>query len=214
MELDSGTRPPAPFDALHARLCLLYQRIRAFPHAVPSERFQDPDCRESDLLKIRSSADTCRQGRQRRQLQGGGTFGLSTAWHLVRNGYTHVTVLDRHDLPSQDSAGFDLNKIFRTEYASPLFSRLSHEARAAWLAEEVLEGCYHETGYIFAVKGKSQKRYAWSNQMQMQSASLMSGQVLTTGRRLWTIRSSKVSSSTSLKSQKTSERKRQCLLDP
>lgn len=67
-------------------------------------------------------------------------------------------MVDRHPIPSPDSAGYDLNKIFRTEYSDPLYSRLSHEARHDWLTEEVLKGCYHEVGYVFAVSGDSQKR--------------------------------------------------------
>ena len=97
--------------------------------------------------------------------QGAGTFGLSAAWHLARQGYTNVTAIDRYEPPSQDSAGYDLNKIFRTEYADPLYSKLAHESRKAWLADEALKGCYHECGYIFSVCGKSQKRYAETRQM-------------------------------------------------
>ncbi|GAA6048760.1 hypothetical protein JCM3770_003947 [Rhodotorula araucariae] len=82
---------------------------------------------------------------------GAGTFGLSTAWHLAKAGYTDVTVLDRHEVPSVASAGSDLNKIFRTEYAEELYTRLAKEAREVWLSEPILKGCYHENGYIFAV---------------------------------------------------------------
>lgn len=77
---------------------------------------------------------------------GAGTFGLSTAWHLARAGYTDVTVIDRHDAPSIASAGYDLNKIFRTEYAEEAYTRLAKEAREVWLNEPVLRGCYHESG--------------------------------------------------------------------
>ena len=42
---------------------------------------------------------------------GAGTFGLSTAFHLLGRGYTHVTVLDRaRELPAVDAAGTDINK--------------------------------------------------------------------------------------------------------
>ncbi|GAA6020769.1 hypothetical protein JCM10207_002017 [Rhodosporidiobolus poonsookiae] len=86
---------------------------------------------------------------------GAGTFGLSTAWHLVRDGYTNITVIDRHEAPSVASAGHDLNKIFRLEYAVDLYTQMAVEARKAWLEEPVLKGLYHENGYIFAVSGKS-----------------------------------------------------------
>jgi sarcosine oxidase/L-pipecolate oxidase len=84
----------------------------------------------------------------------------STAWHLARTGHTNVKIIDRHQVPSPDSAGYDLNKVFRTQYSDELYSKLAIEARNIWKSEPVLEGCYHESGYIFAVLGKSKKRYA------------------------------------------------------
>lgn len=42
---------------------------------------------------------------------GGGTWACSTALHLVRRGYSNVTVLDAHPIPSSISAGNDVNKI-------------------------------------------------------------------------------------------------------
>ena len=42
---------------------------------------------------------------------GAGCFGLSTAYHLLRRGYTRVTILDRGTiLPCPDAASTDLNK--------------------------------------------------------------------------------------------------------
>lgn len=42
---------------------------------------------------------------------GGGTMGSSTALHLARRGYTNIRILDIYAIPSEQSAGFDLNKI-------------------------------------------------------------------------------------------------------
>lgn len=42
---------------------------------------------------------------------GAGTFGSSTALHLSRRGYTNIHILDPYALPSQQSAGNDLNKV-------------------------------------------------------------------------------------------------------
>lgn len=42
---------------------------------------------------------------------GCGTWGASTALHLARRGYKNVTVLDPYQLPSEISAGNDINKI-------------------------------------------------------------------------------------------------------
>jgi glycine/D-amino acid oxidase-like deaminating enzyme len=42
---------------------------------------------------------------------GGGTWGCSTALHLVRRGYKSVQVLDPYEIPSPIAAGNDVNKI-------------------------------------------------------------------------------------------------------
>lgn len=42
---------------------------------------------------------------------GGGTWAVSTGLHLVRRGYTDVTILDAYPVPSAISAGNDVNKI-------------------------------------------------------------------------------------------------------
>lgn len=42
---------------------------------------------------------------------GAGTWGCSTALHLVRRGYTDVTILDPYPVPSPIAAGNDVNKI-------------------------------------------------------------------------------------------------------
>ena len=42
---------------------------------------------------------------------GGGCFGLSTAYHLLKRGFADVTVIDRSaTLPAPDAASTDLNK--------------------------------------------------------------------------------------------------------
>jgi sarcosine oxidase / L-pipecolate oxidase len=57
---------------------------------------------------------------------GGGTFGLSTAYHLAKSGYANVTVIDKSPfLPSNSSAGHDLNKIIRAEDESPWYAELA-----------------------------------------------------------------------------------------
>lgn len=57
---------------------------------------------------------------------GGGTFGLSSAYHLSKAGYREVTVLEKGALiPSQASAGNDLNKIIRAEYEDPWYAELA-----------------------------------------------------------------------------------------
>ncbi|KAF4963076.1 hypothetical protein FSARC_8878 [Fusarium sarcochroum] len=83
---------------------------------------------------------------------GAGTFGISTAYHLAKRGYSNVTCLDRHPWPSLDSAGHDLNKIVRTEYDEPMYTQLALEALEAWRNPE-WNGIYHETGRITTTRG-------------------------------------------------------------
>ncbi|KAL1613851.1 hypothetical protein SLS56_012227 [Neofusicoccum ribis] len=89
---------------------------------------------------------------------GGGTWGSSTALHLARRGYRHVTVLDAHAVPSAISAGNDINKI--VEQASlptptdpaptTVTNTLLAAAAAAWRSDPVFAPHHHPTGYILA----------------------------------------------------------------
>ncbi|KAK9769610.1 putative FAD dependent oxidoreductase [Seiridium cardinale] len=88
---------------------------------------------------------------------GGGTWGCSTALHLARRGYSKVTVLDAHPVPSPISAGNDVNKIVEQEGS---FSDGDDEAAVAqvllaaategWKNDPVFSPYYHDTGYIVA----------------------------------------------------------------
>ena len=51
---------------------------------------------------------------------GAGTFGLSTAVHLARRGYTNIQCIDRFPYPSKDSAGYDVNKIISMRNDTPM----------------------------------------------------------------------------------------------
>lgn len=57
---------------------------------------------------------------------GAGAFGLSTALHLSKAGYTDITVLDKdNSVPPRYSAANDLNKIIRAEYEDPFYRDLT-----------------------------------------------------------------------------------------
>lgn len=87
---------------------------------------------------------------------GGGTFGTSTAYHLSTKGYTNVTVLDRFSVPSFEAAGNDINKIVRTEYPEPLFTKLASDARAIWRdSNGLFTGLYHPSGWIIGATDRS-----------------------------------------------------------
>lgn len=75
---------------------------------------------------------------------GAGTWGLSTALHLINAGYTNITVFDRAvTIPSQYSAGFDLNKIVRPEYEDSFYTELS-------LVSRNLHRCFSEAKIVIA----------------------------------------------------------------
>ncbi|KAI1077445.1 FAD dependent oxidoreductase [Whalleya microplaca] len=79
---------------------------------------------------------------------GAGTFGLSTAYHFAKAGYSNVTILEKSPtFPSDLSAGNDLNKIIRAEYEDPFYAELALEAMAAWKSP-LFAPYYHETGYL------------------------------------------------------------------
>ncbi|WDK13242.1 FAD dependent oxidoreductase [Colletotrichum graminicola] len=82
---------------------------------------------------------------------GGGTFGLSTAYHLVKAGYTSVTILEQGtSVPSTLSAGNDVNKIVRAEYEDPFYTELALQAMAEWNNNPVFSPHYRQTGYLLA----------------------------------------------------------------
>ncbi|OKL57829.1 hypothetical protein UA08_07288 [Talaromyces atroroseus] len=83
---------------------------------------------------------------------GAGTFGISTAFHLAKRDYTNIICIDRHPWPSPDSAGYDLNKIIRTEYEEELYTELALEALRAW-RQPMWDGIFHETGRITTTSG-------------------------------------------------------------
>ncbi|EIM19208.1 FAD dependent oxidoreductase [Wallemia mellicola CBS 633.66] len=65
-----------------------------------------------------------------------------------------VTGLDKHAYPSLISAGNDLNKIVRTEYADPLYAHLASEAIEAWKSDNVFNSHFHQTGWLVCTSDK------------------------------------------------------------
>ena len=57
---------------------------------------------------------------------GAGAFGLSTALHLLQQGYTNITVFEKDtQIPPRYSAASDLNKIVPAEYEDPFYTDLA-----------------------------------------------------------------------------------------
>ncbi|GLB05419.1 hypothetical protein AtubIFM57258_000703 [Aspergillus tubingensis] len=87
---------------------------------------------------------------------GAGVWGCSTALHLARRGYKHVTVLDPYTIPSAIAAGNDINKIM--EHKEPkageetprsiAFATCTRAALKAWKTDPVFKQYFHETGVI------------------------------------------------------------------
>jgi sarcosine oxidase/L-pipecolate oxidase len=87
---------------------------------------------------------------------GGGTFGTTTAYHLARKGYKSVTVLDRWPVPSLEAAGNDINKVIRTEYPEPLYTKLASDAAKIWKDPKGLfAGLYFPSGWIIGASDHS-----------------------------------------------------------
>ncbi|KIW60330.1 hypothetical protein PV05_00557 [Exophiala xenobiotica] len=89
---------------------------------------------------------------------GTGTFGLSTAVHLARRGFTNIQCLDRYPFPSPDSAGYDINKIIGMRNDTALAARVSREALAGW-QEPLFESVWHEVGLITAATNDEAVEY-------------------------------------------------------
>ncbi|CAK7265836.1 hypothetical protein SEPCBS57363_001781 [Sporothrix epigloea] len=84
---------------------------------------------------------------------GGGCWGLSTAYHLEKAGYTDITVFDRSsELPSPQSAANDLNKIVRAQYADDFYTGLGLEAIAEWKQGDWAP-YFHQTGHLVMLSG-------------------------------------------------------------
>ncbi|KAI1421243.1 hypothetical protein F5Y12DRAFT_38586 [Xylaria sp. FL1777] len=82
---------------------------------------------------------------------GAGAFGLSTALHLARAGYSNILVLDKGaTVPSPFSAANDINKILRVEYDDDFYTNLAVEALRAWKTP-LFAPHYHQTGFLHCV---------------------------------------------------------------
>ncbi|KIJ27450.1 hypothetical protein M422DRAFT_37755 [Sphaerobolus stellatus SS14] len=92
---------------------------------------------------------------------GTGAFGISTALHLLRRGYTNVTVIDQAStLPAPDAASTDINKVVRTSYSEIAYTKLAQAAIEEWKKEEWGD-TYQESGVL--LRGGSYSNLALAN---------------------------------------------------
>ncbi|KAH7107377.1 FAD dependent oxidoreductase [Auriculariales sp. MPI-PUGE-AT-0066] len=84
---------------------------------------------------------------------GAGCFGLSTAYALLEQGYTHITLLERAAThPAPDAASTDINKIVRSAYADPVYCELAREAMTLWKNTGIWGHSYKESGVLVLAK--------------------------------------------------------------
>ncbi|KAF8229018.1 FAD dependent oxidoreductase [Tricholoma matsutake] len=80
---------------------------------------------------------------------GAGCFGISTAYHLLKRGFTDVTVLDRSPtLPARDAASSDFNRVVRSAYSDIFYTKLAREAIHSWKDKSEWEDSYHQCGVL------------------------------------------------------------------
>ncbi|OJJ48699.1 hypothetical protein ASPZODRAFT_1658842 [Penicilliopsis zonata CBS 506.65] len=109
---------------------------------------------------------------------GGGTWACSTALHLARRGYKHVTVLDSHDIPSPIAAGNDVNKIM--EHKEPIesetdphtiaFATCTRAALKGWTTDPVFQPYFHATGFIYSGHTRELIEYIRENEVDPYNA--------------------------------------------
>lgn len=90
-----------------------------------------------------------------------------------------MTVLDRHAAPSKDAAATDLNKIIRTDYPNPLYTRLGREAMSVWKDQDsIFRGMFRGTGWIMSAhemaKNFLKAAYETATKVDKESARWMS----------------------------------------
>jgi len=100
---------------------------------------------------------------------GAGCFGLSTAYHLLKRGFTRITVLDRSEvLPAPDAASVDINRIVRSSYADTFYANLARQAIEAWKDRDEWGDAYHESGVlVFLSEGGTEMDQAYANDVKL-----------------------------------------------
>lgn len=78
---------------------------------------------------------------------GGGVMGLSTAWHLLKDGHQDVTLLDHPDplAPSRD-----ISKFCRVDYMDPERMKIAMKSKTLWEGDDFFRHFFHRTGRIVA----------------------------------------------------------------
>ncbi|KAI9150695.1 FAD-dependent oxidoreductase [Paramyrothecium foliicola] len=89
---------------------------------------------------------------------GAGVFGLSTAFELSQDGYTNITVLDRHVPPVPDGSSSDISRIIRFDYGDPTYAELGKEAYDLWNSPTYREA-FHKTPIVLTATNDAGRSY-------------------------------------------------------
>lgn len=93
-------------------------------------------------------------------IAGCGVFGLSTAYHLVKQGVnpSNIQMMDVHAVPSPWSAAADFNKIIRCEYHKDIYTKLAIESLHQWRDIPLFSQTFNECGRLLATPLSHQGR--------------------------------------------------------
>lgn len=81
---------------------------------------------------------------------GGGTFGVSAAYHLAQQykDRSKITIIDRSPSPPKPAAAIDINRVIRTDYPNPLYCDLAYEAIHPWFWSLELGPHFRKVGWL------------------------------------------------------------------
>lgn len=80
---------------------------------------------------------------------GAGVFGVSTAYHLIKqHPNASITLVDKDDFNAEErqAASWDWNKVVRGDYDNLIYCRLALEAQDIFKSDPLWKPFFHETG--------------------------------------------------------------------
>lgn len=86
---------------------------------------------------------------------GAGVFGVSTAYHLIKqNPNAKVTLVDRdaYDADSRVAASWDWNKVVRADYDDIVYCQLALESQDIFKSDPLWKPYFHETGIFWVCR--------------------------------------------------------------
>ncbi|KAH3303113.1 hypothetical protein KXW39_002057 [Aspergillus fumigatus] len=89
---------------------------------------------------------------QRVVIIGAGVFGLSTALNITQDGFTAITVLDRHMPPVPDGSSNDISRVIRFDYGDPVYAQLGKEAYELWNTSPEYADSFHRTPCVWTAQ--------------------------------------------------------------